>query len=199
MLGNGSAQITFTARASDTSRSGYAAKEIQIESDRGMVKLRRNLSKEKENITKTGNFTAGKKYKINVIGGATRGKGRHLRDDKTIEMFDAGGDSFDFELRLSSVSNRVSESIKGLNPMALAINVKSSYMVEEVISAKSWQENPMGVALTIDAPMPPIPQEPIINQDGRCPRNPTWTTRFPGAEKPWWPVNWPPRGDLKWE
>ena len=56
----------------------------------------------------------------------------------------------------------------------------------------------MGVALTIDAPLPPIPQEPIINQDGRCPRSPTWTTRFPGAKEQWWPVNWPARGDLKW-
>ena len=192
--GNGSAQITFTAKASDTSRSGYAATEIQIESDHGKVKLKRNLSKEKENITATGNFSSGKRYKINVIGGSTRGKGRHLRSDKKIEMFDAGGDGFDFELRLSKVSNAVVNSIKGLNPMALAINVRSAYIIEEVISPKSWQQNPMGLALTIDAPMPPIPQEPIINQEGRCPRNPTWTTRFPGAKQQWWPVN----GDLRW-
>ena len=83
--GNGSAQITFTASSDDSPSGGYAAKEIRIESDRCKVKLRRNLSKNKENITKTGNFTAGNKYKINVIGGATRGKGRHLRGDKTIE------------------------------------------------------------------------------------------------------------------
>ena len=37
----------------------------------------------------------------------------------------------------------------------------------------------MGLALTIDAPEPPIPQEPILEQEGRCPNNPIWTTRFP--------------------
>ncbi|NBP03229.1 MAG: hypothetical protein EBU90_24650, partial [Proteobacteria bacterium] len=55
------------------------------------------------------------------------------------------------------------------NPMALAVNVETSFTEEEIISAKSWNENPMGVALTIDAPMPPIPQEPIVQQEGRCP------------------------------
>ena len=76
------------------------------------------------------------------------------------------------------------------NPMALAINVETSFTEEEVISAKSWNENPMGVALTIDAPMPPIPQEPIIQQEGRCPNNPIWSTRFPSGKEKWWPVKY---------
>ena len=132
--GSGSAKISFKAKASDTPRSGFAAKEVQIQSDSGMVKLKRNLSKEKETIRATGVFSAGNRYRINIIGGATRGKGRHLRDDKTIEMFDAGGDKFDFELILSKVSNELSASIKGINPMALAVNVQAAYTVEEVIS-----------------------------------------------------------------
>jgi hypothetical protein len=78
--------------------------------------------------------------------------------------------------------------IKGTNPMALAINVQTSFTETQVISAKSWNENPMGVAFTIDAPQPPIPQEPIRLQEGRCPNNPIWTTRFPGAKERWWPV-----------
>jgi hypothetical protein len=45
--------------------------------------------------------------------------------------------------------------------------------------------------LTIDAPLPPIPQSPIPIGEGRCPRNPIWTTRFPGGQKKWWPVNHP--------
>ena len=80
--------------------------------------------------------------------------------------------------------------IKGINPMALAIDIKTVFTEKEVISAKSWNENPMGLALTIDAPEPPIPQEPIVQSPGRCPRNPMWSTRFPGAEKKWWPVNY---------
>ena len=46
------------------------------------------------------------------------------------------------------------------NPMALALDIKAAFVIDdiEVISAKSWNENPMGVAMTIDAPMPTIPQ-----------------------------------------
>ena len=46
----------------------------------------------------------------------------------------------------------------------------------------------MGVALTIDPPLPPIPQEPIPKAPGRCPNNPIWSTRFPDGQKKWWPV-----------
>ena len=75
------------------------------------------------------------------------------------------------------------------NPMALAINIQSVITDTEVISSRSWNENPMGVALTIEAPNPPIPQEPIPQQEGRCPNNPIWTTRFPSSKERWYPVN----------
>ena len=78
--------------------------------------------------------------------------------------------------------------IKGINPMALAINIESLSVEKEVISAKSWNENPMGVALSIDAPDPPIPQEQIPEALGRCPRNPMWSTRHPNADQKWYPV-----------
>ena len=76
------------------------------------------------------------------------------------------------------------------NPMALAVQIKTAFIVEdiEVISAKSWNENPMGVAMIIDAPMPIIPQELPPEQKGRCPNNPIWSTRFPGGEQSWYPV-----------
>jgi hypothetical protein len=85
------------------------------------------------------------------------------------------------------------EQIKGKplaqgNPMALAVNITSASDGGQVISEKSWNQNPMGIALTIDAPLPPIPQEPIIEQEGRCPRNPIWTTRYPGSSERWYPV-----------
>jgi len=81
--------------------------------------------------------------------------------------------------------------------MALAVNIEVSFTQKKVISARSWNENPMGATLTIDAPLPPIPQEPIPLQEGRCPRNPMWTTRFPNGNEKWWPVNFTnkdPRG-----
>ena len=80
------------------------------------------------------------------------------------------------------------------NPMALAINITPAFTQQNVVSGYSWNENPMGVALTIDAPMPPIPQEPIPIQEGRCPNNPIWTTRFPNGKEKWWPVKF----DNRW-
>ena len=77
------------------------------------------------------------------------------------------------------------------NPMALAVQIKTAFIVEdvEVISVKSWNQNPMGVAMVIDAPMPPIPTERPPEQQGRCPNNPIWTTRFQqGVEENWYPV-----------
>jgi len=60
--------------------------------------------------------------------------------------------------------------------------------IKEVISPKSWQQNPMGVSMTIDAPLPIIPQEQPPVQTGRCPPNPIWSTRFPGSSQKWYPV-----------
>ncbi len=80
-------------------------------------------------------------------------------------------------------------SIKGLNPMALAIDIQTSVVVKEIQLPKSWCENPMGIALAIDAPEPSIPQEIPPPQEGRCPPNPIWSTRFPNAEEKWYPVS----------
>jgi hypothetical protein len=89
-------------------------------------------------------------------------------------FFKAGNYTIRAELEQSNVGPLA----KG-NPMALAIDIEVTSVTETIISAKSWNENPMGLALTIDAPEPPIPQEPILEQEGRCPNNPIWTTRFP--------------------
>ena len=79
-------------------------------------------------------------------------------------------------------------SIKGVNPMILAVRITGSRTEVTRISPKSWNQNPMGVALTIDAPEPIVPQEPPPVQDGRCPPNPIWTTRTSGAKEQWFPV-----------
>ena len=75
------------------------------------------------------------------------------------------------------------------NPMALAVDVKAAFVSNEVevISVKSWNQNPFGVAMTIDAPMAPKPKEPPQLQEGRCPNNPIWTTRS-STDKVWYPV-----------
>ena len=75
------------------------------------------------------------------------------------------------------------------NPMVLAVEVKAAFVSNEieVVSNKSWNQNPFGVAMTIDAPMAPKPKEPPQLQEGRCPNNPIWTTRS-SADKDWYPV-----------
>ena len=83
---------------------------------------------------------------------------------------------------------KVGETVKGINPMVLAVDVDVAYATKTVITAKSWQENPMGVAFTIKAPPPPPPVEEVPKQKGRCPNNPMWTTRFPSEDKTWYPV-----------
>ena len=75
--------------------------------------------------------------------------------------------------------------------MALAIDIKTKEPEQPRISARSWQENPMGAAFTIEAPLPPIPQEPPLEQEGRCPNNPLWSSRFAGGSESWWPVTHP--------
>jgi len=83
------------------------------------------------------------------------------------------------------------------NPMGLAVKIKIINPQERVVSNASWQENPMGFALTIDAPDPPIPSEVNPQQGGRCQDNPLWTTRFPGAEEQWYPV-YDPQNPSRW-
>lgn len=79
----------------------------------------------------------------------------------------------------------------GRNTYDLTFEVPGSAVTsqtETTISPKSWNENPMGVSLSMVAPMPNIPQEQPPIQTGRCPPNPIWSTRFPGSSQKWYPV-----------
>ena len=76
--------------------------------------------------------------------------------------------------------------------MLIALDIKAAFLSDEidVISAKSWNENPMGVAMAIDSPMAPKISEPPQQQEGRCPNNPIWTTRSQtDTNATWYPVN----------
>jgi hypothetical protein len=105
---------------------------------------------------------------------------------KTTEsrFFKAG--SYRIRAELEQISGK--PLAKG-NPMALAVNIEVSQVEQKIVSPKSWNENPMGVSVTIDAPPEPSPpQEAIPEQEGRCPNNPIWTTRFPTTSQSWYPV-----------
>ena len=212
--GSGSVKVDMTLKTSDTSSGGEALTELRI----GDVRLKRSSRKEKisyhpdgryqgrvqdssrvsyknrEKINKSGIFKAGRKYKIGRIGAAAGAPPPKIRDGR-VYYNDAGSDDFDAELRLGRVTGSEAAPglipppvIKGANPMALAIRITGSSTQITRVSPKSWNQNPMGVALTIDAPEPIVPQEPPPVQDGRCPPNPIWTTRTSGAKEQWFPV-----------
>ena len=78
------------------------------------------------------------------------------------------------------------------NPMVLAVRVSASFIERTRVVKQSWNENPMGAAVTIDAPPVPRLELPVPKAPGRCPNNPFWTTRFPASEY-WYPVVVPGR------
>ena len=77
---------------------------------------------------------------------------------------------------------------RGKNPIALGVNIETEIVEEDVLDSKSWNENPLGVALSIESPLPLPPAIPIPESDGGCPPNPIWSTRSPGSEEVWHPV-----------
>ena len=111
--------------------------------------------------------------------------GRSTGKSFETKFFESGNYSLRAELKQESFRSTLADG----NVMALGIKIETTYTETEVISLMSWEENPMAIALTIDAPEPPIPQEPIPVAEGRCPNNPIWSTRFPGGKERWYPVH----------
>ncbi len=197
--GSGTADISFRLKTDDNPRtSGVFASEIKIgKGPNDSIVLKRSRSergiKERETISGTATFEAGREYLVRAVGSSS-GTGSQLENNgNTIGYDDNIDNGFDenASLSITKVKNLDQKFVKGINPMALAINIQLVAAEVERVSPKTWNENPMGAALSIDAPLPPIPQEPIPVGEGRCPRNPIWTTRFPGGEKKWWPVTHP--------
>ena len=186
--GSGSGTIDFSLKVDDNPRvAGDSLGSLRI----GDVTLKRSRDgsryRRKETITGSGTFEGGVTYPVKVSG-ASSGVGRPRVTNNSIQFLDTGGSDTNAELFINRIKNEQPSPVKGVNPMALAIQISADEVARTVISPKSWNQNPMGAALTIDAPMPPIPQEPIPVGEGRCPKNPIWTTRFPGASESWYPV-----------
>ena len=205
--GSGTAEISFRLKVDDNFRTaGVFAEKVKIgRPPNDYVLLSRSRSgsgyKERETITGSDIFEAGREYLIETIGPSS-GSGSRIQNNGNSIGYDDdidGGYDENGELSITKIKNQQPSSVKGINPMALAINVQLDSAEVERISPKSWNENPMGAALTIDAPLPPIPESPIPVGEGRCPKNPIWTTRFPGGQKKWWPVNHRfPDGTMSW-
>jgi len=197
--GTGSAEIHFRLRTDDDpGNSGSFASKLRIGlPPNDFLELKRGTSrgrlKEKETINGSAFFESGREYLIETFnsnkdtGFRIKNKGRTIEyDDNVSNGFDENAD-----LSITKITNQQKPKIKGVNPMALAIDIKAKVAEEPRISARSWYQNPMGAAFTIDAPLPPIPQEPPVQQEGRCPNNPLWSSRFAGGSESWWPVTHP--------
>ena len=191
--GEGSGEISFVMDVDDNPNiAGLAAKEVIIPSDNGKVKFKRSdlldtsgipglivpgfSVLQKETIKEDGQFTGGKKYgPIQIIGAGAGAKGPIVKGSNKLGIRDADGDDENIKITIEKTSGESSTAT-------------SSIEVKEVISPKSWNENPMGVSIVIESPAPPVPQEQLPVQTGPCPPNPIWTTRFPGSEQKWYPV-----------
>ena len=101
-----------------------------------------------------------------------------------------------YRIRVELTQKR-GKTLQSGNPMGIAVEIKtaSTEQIVDVENIESWQENPMGLALTINAPKAPIPQETPPPQEGRCPNNPMWTTRFTKGSSG---DKWYPAYDSRW-
>lgn len=194
--GSGTAEISFRLKVDDNPRvSGIFGSKVKIgrpPNDYVLLARRKsgNRYKEKERITGSDIFEAGREYPVETIG-SSRGTGSIIKNNgRTIEYDDNIGNGFDenADLSITKIKNKQGAPNKGLNPMALAIRIRADVLETTRISPRTWNQNPMGAAFTIDAPLPPIPISPKPISEGRCPDNPTWTTRFSGGNEKWWPV-----------
>ena len=194
--GSGTAEISFRLKVDDNPRvSGIFGSKVKIgrpPNDYVLLSRRKsgNGYKEKERITGSDIFEAGREYPVETIG-SSRGTGSIIKNNgRTIEYDDNIGNGFDenADLSITKIKNNQGAPNKGLNPMALAIRIRADVLETTRISPRTWNQNPMGAAFTIDAPLPPIPISPKPISEGRCPNNPTWTTRFSGGNEKWWPV-----------
>ena len=187
VTGSGSAEINFNLRTNNTS-TGLTSdiKSITI----GNARLNRSKNRQKENITGTGSFEAGQKYPI-VVKGSSATSGVRLSSDNILEYFGAS-------LSIGRINNITNSSGKGSNPMAFAMRITSTLVGDtSKIAKRSWNQNPMGFAITIDAPPPDTSRfEPPVSEEGRCPPNPIWTTRSPGSQEQWYPVTFPVWSDF---
>ena len=196
MDGNGSATVNLTLKMDDNPNiKGDSCRSVRI----GDVELKRTIigaggrgrskgrPKEKELISGKGTFIGGERYKV-VVSGASAGAGTPRVNRDTIELLDSGGNDTNGTIKIGRLTDRQGAPVKGLNPMSLAIRIRADVTETVRISPRTWNQNPMGAAFTIDAPLPPIPVSPRPIGEGRCPENPTWTTRFSGGKERWWPV-----------
>lgn len=138
-----------------------------------------------------------------IIKNGTKNKEGGEGESNTIFADHIQSDNDNDDIQISTnvgsfVASNKSKTPEGRSTFTLKLNLgggggasSTTTFTERVVSPQSWNTNPMGVSMVIDAPTPPIPQEPIPIPEGECPPNPIWSTRFPGSSQQWYPVRFP--------
>jgi hypothetical protein len=131
----------------------------------------------------------GKVYTIEIEVPQSRQGVRLEIKGRTLEMEEASSDS-PRDLFCTISRGRFFDVVNGAKKATCKFIVDPE-TAEKIISSRSWNQNPMGVSLTICTPdyCFAVPKEPVPVQEGRCPPNPIWTTRFPTLKEIWYPVN----------
>ena len=136
---------------------------------------------------KIGNAKKGRGY-VTINKEGFTGNGRST--GKTVYTQEIEKGTYDIR---AALVQKPGKAVNDGNPKGLAMSIKVLYaeIEEEILIRKSWNENPFGAALTINAPLPPVPQEPIPPHEGPCPPSPFWHTRYQNlaSEQDWYPVN----------
>ena len=131
--GTGSAKIHFRLRTDDDpGNSGVFASKIKIgKGDKDTVELRRRQDgrslKEKETINGSAFLKFGREYLVQTFN-SSRTTGSIIKNKgQTIEYDDNINNGFDenADLSITKITDQQKPKVKGINPMALAIDIKA--------------------------------------------------------------------------
>ena len=179
----------------------------------------RSVSKSGQNKTEKIKVKPNTKYKViatstkgpveqGTLSGSKKNKEGGLGSSNSIFADHIGSDNDNDDIQITCSSGTFTATEKSTVPNSGRSTFKLAYQVgsegqqtssaapAEVISPKSWNENPMGISVSIDAPKPPPLKETPPIQEGRCPNNPIWSTRFPSSSENWYPVRHPAWADF---
>ena len=150
-------------------------------------------------ISNDGNYTLTMEADGQAEVKITNKKGNALRSEESINRFTISKNTqetinlvkgdYRIEVTLTQESGK---KIKDFNAMKFGLKITSGITDDEELELNndSWDENPFGVALTIEAPEVSAPVERNPIQIGRCANNPLWSTRFRprNPDRRWYPV-----------
>ena len=187
--GNDLIEVDFDFNWDDDSRDSGYLKKVTLQTENGPLVFERAERDRKGSVGKKGTFKTGKKYLVSFEGNSkdagfrivNTGPGPDQRQQR-IEFDDNASNGFDVNAQFTALTAR---NLSEARVISNASAGQSAGQLTEILD-QPWNANPMGIALAIVAPLPPIPVKELPPQND-CPSIPFWTTRFP-TNNLWWPV-----------